>query len=75
VRIRPRRRVLMLSAIESRNWQLRPPRLADCFWISCAVAALRLDSTLSTGCAALAAASGKDAATLIQGIFSSGEPK
>ena len=30
------------------------------------------DSTLSTGCAALAGAAGKDAATLIQGILGGG---
>jgi len=35
--------------------------------MSCALGALRPDSTLSTG--------GKDAAMLIQGILSSGEPK
>lgn len=40
--------------------------------ISELLAALRPDSTLSTGCAALAAAGGKDAATLIQGILSGG---
>ena len=40
--------------------------------ISELLGALRPDSTLSTGCAALAAAGGKDAATLIQGILSGG---
>jgi hypothetical protein len=40
--------------------------------ISELLAALRPDSTLSTGCAALAAAGGKDAATLIQGILGGG---
>lgn len=40
--------------------------------ISELLAALRPDSTLSRGCAALAAAGGKDAATLIQGILSGG---
>lgn len=40
--------------------------------ISELLGALRPDSTLSTGCAALAAAAGKDAATLIQGILSGG---
>ena len=38
--------------------------------ISELLGALRPDSTLSTGCAALAAAGGKDAAMLIQGILS-----
>jgi len=40
--------------------------------ISELLGALRPDSTLSTGCAALAAAGGKDAASLIQGILSGG---
>lgn len=40
--------------------------------ISELLAALRPDSTLSTGCAALAGAAGKDAATLIQGILGGG---
>jgi hypothetical protein len=40
--------------------------------ISELLGALRPDSTLSTGCAALAAAGGKDAAALIQGILSGG---
>jgi hypothetical protein len=40
--------------------------------ISELLGALRPDSTLSTGCAALAAAGGKDAATLIQGLLSGG---
>lgn len=40
--------------------------------ISELLAALRPDSTLSTGCAALAAAGGKDAAALIGGILSGG---
>jgi hypothetical protein len=40
--------------------------------ISELLGALRPDSTLSTGCAALAAAGGKDAATLITGILSGG---
>jgi hypothetical protein len=40
--------------------------------ISELLGALRPDSTLSTGCAALAAAAGKDAAILIQGILSGG---
>lgn len=40
--------------------------------ISELLAALRPDSTLSTGCAALAAAAGKDAAALIGGILSGG---
>jgi hypothetical protein len=49
------------------------PHLAtDVEHISELLAALRPDSTLSTGCAALAAAGGKDAATLIQGILSGG---
>jgi hypothetical protein len=49
------------------------PHLAtDVERISELLGALRPDSTLSTGCAALAAAGGKDAATLIQGILSGG---
>jgi len=40
--------------------------------ISELLANLRPDSTLSTGCAALAAAAGKDAATLISGILNGG---
>lgn len=40
--------------------------------ISELLAALRPDSPLSTGCAALAGAAGKDAATLIQGILGGG---
>jgi len=49
------------------------PHLAtDVEHISELLAALRPDSTLSTGCAALAAAGGKDAATLIQGILGGG---
>jgi hypothetical protein len=40
--------------------------------ISELLGALRPDSTLSTGCAALAAAGGKDAAALITGILSGG---
>jgi len=40
--------------------------------ISELLAALRPDSTLSTGCAALAAAAGKDAATLVSGILNGG---
>ncbi len=49
------------------------PHLAtDVEHISELLAALRPDSALSTGCAALAAAGGKDAATLIQGILGGG---